>query len=529
MGISEPVTQQSQLDTNPASHFYSYENVEFLGFLPGSFGAIEVHGNYAYTNCPGGLCVIDVSNPRRPEQVSFVESLGLGHVSIEGDYLYTANSQRLLVVNIKDPQNPEITSAFDLERHLGYLTGDLDYPIEVSALDIHDRKYIHLSLRLPAPWVSNDYGVFIVDASDPHNLTPIGFWDIFPDKSESILGISITGDTATILFRGDVATWCHYCWKFGLLQYDISDPLNPQKLAEWNPPNDSYFYDAKGSSTQNDIFYVFTGSTYKVEIRSGRLISFDVSNPTKIDNLGYYSGSFYNYKLDVNENYAYLIGEGFDYSIWEPIQQINILSVFNHENIESLGYLIKISPHRVYDLSQKDGIIYLTEGNNGLIIFRYAVSATLPVDQGGGLSFESPSGLTYFLHVPEVAMNYPTDLYISPVFSKTSPSQNLQVGGAIEVTAYNNEIPAYSFPFNTPINLWIKYSDEMLDLVTDENLLTLRWWDGSKWVEAAETCNPISIYRRDIEDNSIWLPVCEVGRFGFFGPTETIHLPIITK
>jgi hypothetical protein len=80
------------------------------------------------------------------------------------------------------------------------------------------------------------------------------------------------------------------------------------------------------------------------------------------------------------------------------------------------------------------------------------------------------------------------------------------------------------FTFEEPVTITIEYSDEDVEgLVEDE--LTLQYWDGSTWGDAA--CGD---YDRDREANVISVPICHLSDFALFGEKETvIYLPIILK
>jgi hypothetical protein len=55
----------------------------------------------------------------------------------------------------------------------------------------------------------------------------------------------------------------------------------------------------------------------------------------------------------------------------------------------------------------------------------------------------------------------------------------------------------------------------------------LLWWDGSSWVDAAETCSPAGIYMRDLVNNVIGVEVCRTGLFGLFGEGNRVYLPVV--
>ena len=63
-----------------------------------------------------------------------------------------------------------------------------------------------------------------------------------------------------------------------------------------------------------------------------------------------------------------------------------------------------------------------------------------------------------------------------------------------------------------------------------EDTLTLDYWAGSGWADAAATCTPVSAYDRHPEENRLALPVCHLTEFAMFsaGGYE-IYLPLIAR
>jgi hypothetical protein len=517
---SDPVTGQTQTDPKPANHFESYENVEFLGFLPGSFHSIKVHGNYAYTGCPGGLCVIDVANPRRPKQISFLEiPIGVYQIVIDGDFLFTVQSEYdqsipdgVLIINISDPGNPKIVSIIKLNQPPGW----------ISDMAVYTHRNLYISWMNP---YGVEHGVNIFDISDPLNPIEIGFIDIRPGDKEAVNGISINGNLATFLHGEEK----YYEWYYGIARYDISNPLDPINLGRIEPGSLENRGGRAISIQGNRLYVEIFRSIPKTPMLKGGLRIYDISNPLEINFMGDFNEDTGIRAHEVMGHYAYLSGEMWVFDKVDYDQWTYILDVYEPEGIIVVGYLKKISPYGTTKLSQKDGLLYMTDSKYGLYILRYAVSETLTLEHGGGLLFKDPIGMTYFVHVPEVAMTYPTELYFAPVPGYISPPGNAQVGDVFELSAYQDGKWQPIFPFATPINIEITYNDELLDLVTEESQLMLRWWNGSEWIDAADTCTPNSIYNRNPEENILRLQVCELGRFGLFGPTETLYLPVINK
>ena len=102
-------------------------------------------------------------------------------------------------------------------------------------------------------------------------------------------------------------------------------------------------------------------------------------------------------------------------------------------------------------------------------------------------------------------------------------------GHAFELAAYQGGVLQPGFTFSTPVTITIYYSDDDIRVVTDESELTLYWWTGSAWQDAAETCSPASTYVRDTSNNVLSVPVCHLSKFGLLGPTHNMYLPLVMR
>ena len=85
------------------------------------------------------------------------------------------------------------------------------------------------------------------------------------------------------------------------------------------------------------------------------------------------------------------------------------------------------------------------------------------------------------------------------------------------------------FKFSKPVTVTIHYSDHDLRMVSDKTQLTLRRWDGNAWQDAAETCDPPSVYARDQDNHVLSVPICHLSLFGLFGPTHHVYMPIVLR
>jgi hypothetical protein len=153
------------------------------------------------------------------------------------------------------------------------------------------------------------------------------------------------------------------------------------------------------------------------------------------------------------------------------------------------------------------------------------------------LAYTDLQGLVTSLTFPPDTFPLSTTLVLTPSLplDKFAGFDWAFTGHAFEFQAYPGSLPPagpqFTNPITTPITatVSIDYLDLDLSGVTDEQLLTLYWWDGSAWVEAATTCSPASTPVIDSAGNRLVMPVCRSGLFILLGPTNTIFLPLITR
>jgi hypothetical protein len=146
------------------------------------------------------------------------------------------------------------------------------------------------------------------------------------------------------------------------------------------------------------------------------------------------------------------------------------------------------------------------------------VSNTVTPEQGGTLLFADTRGLTTSLDFPAGAVTATTTFYLTPTLA-AGAGRLIFTGHAFALE------PAIQF--SVPVTATIWYADHDIGLIEEEEALSLQWWNGNGWQEAAESCDPPSVYGRFIETNQISLPICRAGRFALFGPGYHLNLPII--
>jgi unsaturated rhamnogalacturonyl hydrolase len=158
------------------------------------------------------------------------------------------------------------------------------------------------------------------------------------------------------------------------------------------------------------------------------------------------------------------------------------------------------------------------------------VSTTLTFDVGtvslpASLPYTDTQGLVTYLDFPAGAVSYPTELTLRPTLASGETGFAF-AGHAFELVAYQQGSVHLDFTFAVPVTVTIRYGDGPPSPISDESRLSLRWWTGDGWQDAAGTCNPASSYTRDLEGNVLSVPICRTGRFSLFGPTNQVFLPL---
>jgi hypothetical protein len=213
-----------------------------------------------------GLSFYDVSNPRRPRELSFVETRpdGATHgFTIDDRYAYgcanapesktgvTGNNQELQIVDYADPENARLVGRLHIQ---GQHNGEEFAPQDRLNPDGTQQKiWCHeidvMGDRLYVAW--RDAGMVIVDVSDRTKPRIISRLDYVPPFNGGSLGAAHTsmpimpageGDEPTLLLHTDEIFDCPP--GFGRVM-DISDLSNPQIISSFRIPaiNDNYDHD----------------------------------------------------------------------------------------------------------------------------------------------------------------------------------------------------------------------------------------------------------------------------------------------
>ncbi|HHJ06214.1 MAG TPA: hypothetical protein ENK24_01810 [Anaerolineae bacterium] len=130
------------------------------------------------------------------------------------------------------------------------------------------------------------------------------------------------------------------------------------------------------------------------------------------------------------------------------------------------------------------------------------------------------------LDFPYGIVTQPVTLVLSPILTNNTSDLAFARHG-FSLSAYRQGSAQIPLQFRLPVTVTLHYTTADIKLVEDEMKLTLRLWQNRQWQDAAQTCNPMSLYARRPADKILSLPICQTGQFALFGPTNTIYLPLI--
>jgi len=152
--------------------------------------------------------------------------------------------------------------------------------------------------------------------------------------------------------------------------------------------------------------------------------------------------------------------------------------------------------------------------------------AAIDPTTGGTIVYTDTQGLTTTVQVPPGAVSETITLVYTPIPSPTqSISPELRFSGhAFNLEAYLGGELELGFVFSRPITITIHYSDDDVQGI-DEASLTLDYWNGSVWEDAA-----CGLYDRNPDENWLSVPVCHLSEFALLGEKEhRVYLPLTMR
>lgn len=287
---------------------------------------VEIHGNIAYVidaadNNPGGLLIINISNPANPIILGSYYQSGLPRkVSVVGEIAYLANSMvGLEVLNITDPTNP-----IKIDQYTG--SGEA-YDVEV----VGDMAYL-------ADW---SRGLVILNVSNPSNVREIRTF-LIPGACSHV---SVTDSIAYVVD--------HHTDYSGLRVVNVSDPSHPIQLDNHAPSGVDYW----NPLAYGDYVYIANHG-----LGAGELRILNVHDPSNIVQAGVFDEQSSISSSYVNGNRAYLA----DFMNGLVVVDLN----FPIRPVKKAQYF---DGGHAIDVDVISNIAYVADGNDGLEIIEILI------------------------------------------------------------------------------------------------------------------------------------------------------------
>jgi len=112
--------------------------------------------------------------------------------------------------------------------------------------------------------------------------------------------------------------------------------------------------------------------------------------------------------------------------------------------------------------------------------------------------------------IPVGAVSTPISLTYTAVGGASAPTGFAFAGRAFNMRAYVGGVLQPNFTFNKPVRITINYTNADVAGL-DENALTLKYWNGSAWVEGG-----CSTYERHPDQNWLAVDICHLSQYAMF-------------
>jgi hypothetical protein len=540
---------------------------------PQKINDIVFAGDYAYSTANDGFWVLDVSDPRMPFPVAYLETFyPVGSLVLKGNLAFIATpGYGIRILDISDPLQPAYDDFFYMPYNLRQL------------LLVDNIIYA----------VAGEDGLYILDISDPHNLHEISSYM----RDYGINAVSVSGSYAYLATNDNK-----------LVVLDISSPASLVEIGEFDPANLGVGEGWWGSAVSvqgnlvlfatiepaptplagydNGIVWIVDVSKPDHPVQVGTIPTLDYGwAPNRVVLVGRRAYVLYErqglYLYDVSDlGTLHLLGK------YNPSEFTNGMSMagdkiylFNHStflvrfldpNLPAFGGSVKHANNQPYpgvllsagDLLQEEGTdvrgtyafrgmdqgtYTITPNLSGFVFSPTSrevsvppstfsqnftiLSAPVEISFTPGISttlrFTDTQRLPSWLDIPSNAYNRPLTLQIIPTVEERA--QNYAFAGhAFELNVILNSKQNADFGFNHPLVMTITYSPQDIAVITDSASLALWRWDGAAWQDAAQTCSPASEYIRNPDHYSISVPICLTGIYKLMGLTRQFYLPVIS-
>jgi hypothetical protein len=154
---------------------------------------------------------------------------------------------------------------------------------------------------------------------------------------------------------------------------------------------------------------------------------------------------------------------------------------------------------------------------------------TIDPATGGTLIYTDTLGNVVEIVVPPNAVSETITLMYTPIITLPAPAPlgDLFAGLAFTLEVEQGGLPQPEFMFNRPVTATVRYTDTLLEGLSETELFLYYWEETSmEWLDVSTTCSPPSSYDRDLPANTFSVPFCHLTDLGLFGiEPEMLYLP----
>jgi hypothetical protein len=358
-------------------------NMELVGHLGGSIGAISVVGNYAYVGQGQDVLIQDITNPSSPTLLGKIMTNDyVNDIKVSGNYAYVTNSNNLLIIDINNPSTPTIKGSCNAIGAIGVsVSNNYAYVITYDGLSIIDIS------NSSSPTLKGNY----------HN----------PLNNHG--SVSVSGNYAYI---GGPSS---------LEIVDISNPSSPTLTGSYKTSMGTYCSSVSGN-------YAYIGESKGLEI-------VDISNPSSPILKGMYNTSNYVSSVSVSGNYVYIIS--FHLTIIDisnpssPTLKINYLVGSGSKIVSVSGNYAYISDYssglKIVDISNPSSPTLKWSDKTSMIPYHISVS--------GNYAYVATNDRGHNLTIIDISN--PSSPYLKGIYTTNGNQFGLTVSGKYAYTADN--------------------------------------------------------------------------------------------
>lgn len=510
--------------------------------------SVDFKGNYAYAATENGLWVVDLSDPTNPTQASFYKDAYLGFfedMEVVGSYAYVHAADNLYIFDISTPSTVTLKGVYDtssspmvamavaddyayISRWNGIVTVDVSNPVRLTEVGFYE---------LPRIWdivIEDDYAyalqyndsptrvLHILDISNPISLTETGHYSATSLQSIAVSGQYVYGIDASNELR----------------VLNVSDKANPIEVGP---------FQILGSSiaiVADSYLYIITSDN------SLRVLN--VSDPTHPTDAGSYTFAHASMQsVAVANGYVYVAaGRGGLATLHFSARNAIFGHVFHSDGLPMSGVVISTSttlttatnangaymfndlPYGTYTLTPSlPGYTFWPshwtarvppDAHQDFAVLSNPVSTTLTPGVSSSLAYTDTQGSLTRIDIPAGAVMQTTTLTLTPTLA--SRHGFAFSGHAFELAGDQAGNVQSALTFSVPVTITIDYNPADIRLISDADDLTLWWGANNQQQDATLTCDSASAYQR--KSHVLTIPVCRGGRFGLFGPTHQLYVPL---